>query len=187
MLSNSCYLTTLFDAIALFRINIFIKSSLLSSWSMSRVWFAQSFSSTRTCVCFVCFDVIWLDASVEAINVSLQWTRHSLAILAISLKCYHLYSKTVLHAAQDTQRHCLSNARKASADSPGHFHIIGCYFVLWLQTVAARALSLQKRTFNSSAQCRYLKISQRGALLLISLLFFLVYFCHMLPLIQQCL
>lgn len=34
MLSNSCYLTTLFYAIALFHINVFIKSSLMYEQSL---------------------------------------------------------------------------------------------------------------------------------------------------------
>lgn len=51
-------------------------------------------------LCILCFDVIQLDVSVEAIHVSLQWTRRSLAILVSVLKRFHLYSKTALYAAQ---------------------------------------------------------------------------------------
>lgn len=96
MLSDSCYLTTLFYVIALFRIDIFIESSLSFSWSMSRVWFAQRVSSLRIFVFYVRLHVIRLDVCVEAINVSLQWTCHGLAMSVSLRKRYHLGYKTSL-------------------------------------------------------------------------------------------
>lgn len=62
------------------------------SWSMSPI----CTKSLRTFVFRVRFRVIWLDVCVEAINVSLRWTCHGLAMSLSLLKRNHLGCTTSL-------------------------------------------------------------------------------------------
>lgn len=67
MLSDSCYLTTLFYAIALYSSVLAVQLKYEQSLSCTKCQQSEDFY-----VFCVCFDVIRLDVSVEAINVSVQ-------------------------------------------------------------------------------------------------------------------
>lgn len=81
-----------FYVVALFRVGVFIEFSLLFSWSMSRVRFAQRVWG----ILYFVFVFVWFDVCVETINVSPQWTCHSLAMSVTLLKRNHLGCTTSL-------------------------------------------------------------------------------------------
>lgn len=60
----------------------------------TRAWFAQTISSQRTYVLYVCSYVVWLDAFSESLNVSVQSTCHTLTISDLWLRGFDLSSAT---------------------------------------------------------------------------------------------